>query len=243
MQVDPDNRLVADQLEADWNSKLRSLRSLQEEYEKQKEAHQKVLSAEQRQKVLALAADFPKVWNDAGLAHRERKRVARLLLEDVTLRKEDKILVQVRFKGGALRTLELSRPLPHCEATRTKPEVIAEIDHWLGEHTHDEIVDLLNGRGFRSGTGRAFSLSIVGRICKDSGLKSRRQRLREAGLLTLEEMSRQARVTQAKIVEWRQAGRLVGQRSNYRSEYLYPPATPALIAKLRTRKKHANTTS
>jgi hypothetical protein len=89
-------------------------------------------------------------------------------------RKEDKIRVQVRFKGGALRTLELPRPLPHCELTRTRPEVIAEINRLLGKRTHEEIVDLLNARSLRSGTGRAFSLKIVGRICKDSGLRSRR---------------------------------------------------------------------
>jgi hypothetical protein len=159
-------------------------------------------------------------------------------LEDVTLRKEDKILVQVRFKGGALRTLELPRPLPHCEMTRTKPEVVAEIDHLLGEHTREEIVNLLNARGFRSGTGRAFSPNIVNRICEDYGLKRRRLRLREAGLLTLEEMSRQAKVMQVKIVEWRRAGRLVGYRSDYKNEYLYPPPTPELTAQLRKRKNH-----
>jgi len=240
MQVDPDNRLVADQLEADWNRQLRSLRSVQEEYEKQKEAHQKVLSAEQRQKVLALAADFPKVWKDASLPPRERKRVARLLLEDVTLRKEDKILAQVRFKGGALRTLELPRPLPHYELTRTKPEVITEIDHLLGEHTHEQIVDLLNGRGFRSGTGRLFNLRLLDRICKDAGLKSRRERLRQAGLISLDEMCRRAKVNEMKIVRWRQAGQLTGYRSNYRNEFLYPPPSPELIARLRTRQSHEN---
>lgn len=242
LQVDPDNRLVADQLEADWNNKLGSLRGLQADYEKQKEADPKALSTEQRQKVLALAADFPKVWNDASLPDRERKRIARLLLEDVTLRKEDKIIVQVRFNGGALRTLEMPRPLPFCELTRTKPEVIQEIDHLLGEHTHEEIVDLLNARGFRSGVSREFNLSIISRICKDSGLKSRRQRLREAGMLTLEEMNRQVKVTQMKLVRWRQTGRMVAHRSNYKSEYLYPPPTPELIAKLRKRKSGEHAT-
>ena len=241
LQVDPDNRLVADRLEADWNHKLRSLGGLQEQYEKQTEADQKTLGAEQRQKVLELAADFPKVWKDPNLPNRERKRIIRLLLEDVTLRKADKLIVQVRFKGGALRTLELPLPLPYCEITRTKPEVIAEIDHLLGEHTHEEIVDLLNARGFRSGVGHAFKLSIVGRLCKDSGLKSRRARLREAGMIILEEMSRQVKVNEMKLVRWRQAGRLVGHRSNYRSEYLYPPPTPELIAKLRTRQRHETT--
>lgn len=241
LQVDPDNRLVADQLEADWNHKLISLCGLQAQYEKQKEADQKTLGAEQRQKVLGLAADFPKVWQDPNLPNRERKRIVRLLLEDVTLRKADKLMVQVRFKGGALRTLELPLPLPYCEITRTKPEVIAEIDHLLGEHTHEEIVDLLNARGFRSGVGRAFNLSIVGRLCQDSGLKSRRARLREAGMITLEDMSRQVKVSEMKLVRWRQAGRLVGHRSNYRREYLYPPPTPELIARLRTRQRHETT--
>jgi len=110
LQVDPDNRLVADQLEADWNNKSRALRSAQEEYERQKENEQKTFRAEQRQKILALATGFPKAWNDPSLPHRDRKRMARLLLEDVTLRKEEKVIVQVRFKGGAQKTLEYSGP-------------------------------------------------------------------------------------------------------------------------------------
>ncbi len=238
LQVDPDNRLVADQLETDWNSKLGSLRVVQAEYEKQKEADQKSLGAEQRQRVLALAADFPKVWQDPNLPNRERKRIARLLLEDVTLRKTDKLLVQVRFKGGALRTLELPLPLPQCEITRTKPEVVAAIDGWLNEHTHEEIVDLLNAGGFRSGTGRLFHVGLVHRICKDAGLKTRRERLHQAGMISLEQMSRQAKVNEMKIVRWRQAGQLVGYRSNFRNEYLYPPPSPELIARLKTKQLH-----
>jgi len=88
LQVDPDNRLVADQLEADWNTKLRDLRSAQEEYERQQENEQRILRAEQRERIRALATDFPRIWNDPALPYRERKRMTRLLLEDVTLRKE-----------------------------------------------------------------------------------------------------------------------------------------------------------
>ena len=132
LQVDPDNRLVADQLEADWNSKLRALHSAQEEYEQQKQNEQKIFRAEQREKILALAADFPKVWNDPNLPYRERKRMARLLLEDVTLRKEEKVIAQVRFKGGARGRLELPLPLPFCVLSRTRPEVVEAIDALLG---------------------------------------------------------------------------------------------------------------
>ncbi len=70
---------------------------------------------------LKAQTDFPQVWNDRNLPDRERKRIARLLLEDVTLRKEDRVIVQVRFKGGALRTLDLPLPQPFCVLFRTRP--------------------------------------------------------------------------------------------------------------------------
>jgi DNA invertase Pin-like site-specific DNA recombinase len=242
LQVDPDNRLVADQLEADWNGKLRSLHSAQEEYEKQKQSEQKIFDTQKREKILALAADFPKVWKDPNLPSRERKRIARLLLEDVTLRKEDKIIVQVRFKGGSLTTLELPLPLPFCVLSRTRPEVVEAIDALLDQHEYQEIVDILNGRGLRSGDGRMFNLSILGDICKKSGLKSRRQRLREKGMLTMREMVRKIRVTAMKIMRWRGEGRVIGHRSNYRTEYLYVEPTPAQIAVLKGRRDNGEAT-
>jgi hypothetical protein len=232
LQVDPDNRLVADQLEADWNNKLRALHSAQGEYERQKQDEPRIFRAEQRDKILALATDFPKVWNDPSLPPRERKRMARLLLEDVTLQKEEKVIVEVRFKGGSLTTLELPLPLPFCVLSRTRPEVIEAIDALLGEHNYQEIVDILNARGLRSGDGRIFTVSIVGDICKKSGLKSRRQRLRDKGMLTMKEMARKLRVKSLKISQWRREGRITGHRSNYRTEYLYVEPAGEEIAAL-----------
>lgn len=240
MQVDPDNRLVADQLEADWNNKLRALRGTQDEYEKQKEADQQSLSAEQRQKVLALATDFPKVWNDPNLPDRERKRIARLLLEDVTLRKEDKVVVQVRFKGGALRTLELPLPQPYCVLFRTRPEIIEEIDRLLGSHEYREIAQQLNEHGLRSSEGLLFNVDIIGRIAKDAKLKSRRQRLLEMGMLTHLQMARAFRASEFKITPWRQKGWIVGHRSNYKTEYLYEAPTAEQIAKVKAKHRHEN---
>jgi DNA invertase Pin-like site-specific DNA recombinase len=243
LQVDPDNRLVADQLEADWNNKLRALHTAQEEYERQKENEQRIFRAEQREKILALATDFPRVWNDTNLPHRERKRMARLLLEDVTLQKEDRVIAQVRFRGGALTTLELPLPLPFCVLSRTRPEVVEAIDDLLGEHEYQEIVELLNARGFRSGDGLRFNVHIVGHICKQSGLKTRRQRLREKGLLTLKELARRIRVKTITLTNWRREGRIVGYRSNYRTEYLYVEPTLQQIATLTGRSRNEQKTS
>jgi len=82
---DPDNRLVADSLEAQWNQALRALTTAQEHYEKQRQADHAELDEKQRESIMALAQDFPRLWNDPHTPERERKRMARLLIADVTL--------------------------------------------------------------------------------------------------------------------------------------------------------------
>ena len=112
LRVDPNNRLVADTLETQWNDKLRVLTQAKEECERQRQMDAQRLTTEQKAQVLALASDFPKLWRDPKTPDRERKRMARLLLEDVTLRRDSTtITVQVRFKGGATGTLSLPMPL------------------------------------------------------------------------------------------------------------------------------------
>ena len=83
MRCDPDNRLVADSLEAEWNQALRNQTAAQEHYDKQRET-ETGLDDQQRAAILALAKDFPRLWNDPHTADRERKRMARLLIADVT---------------------------------------------------------------------------------------------------------------------------------------------------------------
>jgi hypothetical protein len=169
--------------------------------------------------------------------------MARLLLEDVTLQKEQRVIAQIRFKGGAERILEIPLPLPFYVRSRTRPEVVEAIDDLLDEHEYKEIVDLLNARGLRSGDGRRFNVHIVGHICKQSGLKSRRERLRENGLITLKEMARLVRVKDGRITQWRQEGRIAGYRSNFRTEYLYLAPTPAQIVALTGRIRNEEKTS
>jgi len=77
MQTHPDNRMVADVLEAEWNAKLRALDEAQRELERSRAEPGQGLDAEQRRTILALASDFPRLWNDPATPHRERKRAAR----------------------------------------------------------------------------------------------------------------------------------------------------------------------
>ncbi|OGR09451.1 MAG: hypothetical protein A2341_02225, partial [Deltaproteobacteria bacterium RIFOXYB12_FULL_58_9] len=109
MRVDPDNRLVADSLEAEWNEKLRALTQAQEEAERERQADRVLIDEDQRARILGLATDLPRLWRDPATPAREKKRMLRLLVEDVTLLKGKELTAHVRFRGGDAKTLSLPR--------------------------------------------------------------------------------------------------------------------------------------
>ena len=210
MSVDPDNRLVAGTLEAEWNEKLRTHAAAQEDYERHTEQQRRLSEEEVRQKVLSLATDFPRIWNDPNLEARERKRMLRLLIEDVTLIKADQITAHVRLRGGAVRTLTVDRPLPMSRIRKTKPEVVAEIDALLNEHCDREVAEILNRRGHRTWQNQAFTVKKIVQIRMVYHLRSRFGRLHDQGLLTAKEMSSALRVSENTVHEWARSGLLRG---------------------------------
>ncbi len=231
MMVDPKNRLVVDELEAEWNGRLHDLTQAQEQYEQQAEADRSVMDEQGRERILALASDFPRLWNDKNTPNRERKRMIRLLIEDVTLNKKAEITANVRFKGGAHKTLTILRPLSAWEARSTASEVISEIDKLLDEHTIGPIASLLNERGYRSGEELEFTSNIVARLCRDHRLKSRHDRLREAGKLTLAEIAEKLDISTSTVRIWRHHGLLRGHRYNEKNECLFDPPDQAAPTK------------
>jgi len=221
MQVDPGNRLVADALEVDWNRKLRILAEAQQEYERQHRAESEVLDAEKRSQILALATNFPRLWRDPNTPDRERKRMAHLILEDVTLIKDRQITVHIRFKGGAVKTIRLPIPLNAPQRRATDPSVVAEIDRLLDNHTWVKVACILNEGGFRTGEGNAFVASRVKSIAVHYGLRSHYDRLRATGLLSISEMAQALAVSKKEVRKRHKQGLIVGRACNDHREYLY----------------------
>jgi len=226
LAVDPDNRLVADSLEADWNDKLRALQDAQDDYDRGTAAAHAQLTEQHKTRIRQLAADFPGLWSDPATPQRERKRIARLLIEDVTLNRTDKIHVHVRFRGGQTTSLTLLLPIPIGEQRKTPADVIAQIDQLLDDHTEGEIAAILNQQGLRSHDGKPFTGYIVKCLGKNHRLGSHQARLHAAGMLTLTEITEQLGVHHHTIKAWRRAGLLTSHRANDRNEQLYDPPEP-----------------
>jgi hypothetical protein len=218
---EPDNRLVAASLESEWNAKLRALSEAEQNYERQRQADQFKISESQREQVLALANNFPRLWNDPGTANRERKRMVRLLIEDITIRKGEQIQLDIRFRGGVAKTLTLPRPLSFCESHKQNPAMVAEMDRLLEDYTYADTARLLNEKGFKTGDSLPLTSTAVGYVRKAYGLKSRFDRLRERGMLTISEMARVCGVSINTIGDWRQKGLVRAHAVNDRTQFLF----------------------
>src|ERR1017187_11015157 len=120
------------------------LTEAQELCERQREQDRKAVNDQQQAAILSLASTFPQLWRDPAMPDRERKRIVRLLLEDVTLIRGDGIMLYLRFKGGAQRNIQLPLPLRSWEQRQTSKEAVAEIDRLLDLHTYPEIALKLN---------------------------------------------------------------------------------------------------
>lgn len=142
--MDPDNRLVATVLEAEWNTKLRELeeaRAIEEQY-KQSDQHQ--VSATERAEIGEVPERFRQFWNDPKTTVRERKRAVRLVIEDVTVHKADQIVAHIRFKGGARQTITVALPPPFAQSRLTVPATLAAMDRLLSEYTDAQVAEQLN---------------------------------------------------------------------------------------------------
>jgi Recombinase zinc beta ribbon domain len=224
LAVDPTNRLVADQLEADWNTKLRELADAKDAYQRAAEAGNRPLTDEQQARIRALATDLPALWRNPATPIRERKRLIRLLVTDAALIKtSEQITAHVRLSGGQQHTLTIPRPLRAWEAHTTPASTIALIDQLLDEHTYDETVEILNDNGLTGGWGKPFTVASLTQLCRNRGIPSHHQRLGAAGLLTLEEIAAQFGVTTQTVKTWQRRGHITGRRIDGRRAHLYHP--------------------
>src|ERR1017187_9800899 len=154
-QVEPENRLVARSLEARWEDRLAALAEAGQALQAAQDTLPPLPSREDLEK---LAADLPALWNAPTTSARDRKRLLRTLIADVTLLPEpdrSKVRIGIRWHTGATSELTAGRPV-HPGTARRSPAAAIELVKQLGPATsNDELVTRLNAAGHRTGHGRA----------------------------------------------------------------------------------------
>jgi hypothetical protein len=124
-------------------------------------------------------------------------------------------------------------PLNAWQQRTTSPEIVQEVDRLLEHHTFSQIASLLNERGAFSGERRRFTPQIVARIRRKYRLTSRYDRLRSAGLLTVEEIAALLQIMPHHVRMWQRQGVIRGHAYSDKNECLYEHPGDSPLAKLR----------
>jgi len=237
MLVDPNNRLVADTLEGEWNEKLRVLSKAREDRERAREQDQFILDEAVRERLIAMTVDFNTLWVDPDTPNRERKRLLAHIIEDVTLIKmpaEGTTKVHIRFKGGKIQTLTILSPKSSAQQVKTQPGIVELVDKFLDKHIYSEIAELLNQQGYSPGgsarRGRhdaRFTALKVAYLVHHYGLRSRYDRLRDRGMLTKREAAARLNIHQTTLAKWAENGLVAKHAYNaHHNLYEVPKSNP-----------------
>jgi hypothetical protein len=177
--VDPDNRLVASELERRWNEELERVTHLEQAYAQAEQEAEWNLSPEERQAIQKLSQNLPELWRAPSTTNHERKRLLRMAIESVKLdgvSKPGEIDVHIRWRSGVLTNFAVSRTAPGEGSLKTPQEAVVKIHEMAGQYTFGEIADRLNEAGYRTAFGRLFTHQHVGYICRRDGVEAERER-------------------------------------------------------------------
>jgi DNA invertase Pin-like site-specific DNA recombinase len=202
-EVDPSNRLVAGTLERRWNDALVHLEELKKQAAEFQRQEARIVTAEQKAKVLALARDFPRLWHAPSTHDKDRKRMLRLLIKDITVKKlaePRQLSVHIRWQGGA--STALSVPLPPKAADRFRyPRAIVERVRELADHLVDaQIADQLNRENQASTKGRPYTRSMIRWIRWRHQIPA--PTLKTPEELTVQQVAKQFGVTDRVVYDW-----------------------------------------
>lgn len=243
MHVDPANRLVACTLEKNWNDKLMQLQIAGDEYDRKYKNNPLELDPGIRDQLLGLIKDFSKVWYNSRTPQRDKKRIVRLMINDVTLVKDEVITIKIRWRGGAHTIMEIPKPLSAPLERITPGDAVDRIKQLSTDCTSKQIIDILNREGYATGTKQKFGINNLQHIMSTYGIKTYYRRLREGGKLTSEEVAKMLGICTTTVIQWYKAGLLNGYVANDKGECLFDlPADNLLFKrqgeKLETRKKN-----
>ena len=182
--VEPDNRLVARNLERHWETKLRAVEALERDYEQWRRQHPPTLSMTDRQEILALGQNLPALWTAETTTPADHKRIVRLIIREVIIdqtRTQEKVWVQLNWQTGAItqhwvtRSVNRYRDVANLDALRGRLQALK-----AAGMPDEAIAVQLNAEGYHASHGGPLTHTSIGYLRHRWGIESARQERKAA---------------------------------------------------------------
>ena len=187
--VDPDNRLVAAELEKRWNDRLAVVRNLETELEGLTASPAVDLTPADRERLMTLGADLERAWSSAGVAPETRKRIVRTLIDEIVVRVEDNALdLVIRWHGGDHSALKVKKNRSGQHRWSASGETVDLVRVLARQMPDKAIASVLNRAGKTTGRGNGWTKSRVCSLRSHNDVAAYRDgERRERGEVTLDE--------------------------------------------------------
>jgi hypothetical protein len=199
--VDPDNRLVAGELEHRWNERLLAVRALEDERDALAAHWPLVLTEAERERLLALGADVEQAWHSANASPATRKRIIRTPIEEIVVRVEnDALELMIRWAGGDHTPLRVMKNRAGQHRWTTSADVVELVTALARQLPDKAIAAVLNRAGKATGRGNGWTRSRVCWLRNHRGIAPYREGERaERSEVTLEEAAGVLKVSEATV--------------------------------------------
>lgn len=181
MLADPENRLVVRSLESNWNQKLKELEKAKQDHAIYASKKAWIPSEKEEQDILDLAQKIPEIWNAPTSTPKEKKRIIRILIDDITVLAEKRypdFSIGIRFRSGKCEQLSLKKNLPYGDRRKHTDSTISKIRELAATMDDHEIADQLNQDGLTTPEGKVFTYAGVRWIRYKHGIYGPYQRNR-----------------------------------------------------------------
>ena len=216
-EVDPANRLVASTLEKRWNEALVALEQVKQQHNEFSQKEHLGMTPEQRDRMFALAQDLPRLWKAPTTQSKDRKRILRLLIKDITVEKalepKKKLILHVRWQGGATEDISCDLPAKAYERTRYGQEIVQKTRELAKNLFDDQIAEVFNKEGLLSSKGGPFTGSKIRNIRFVHAIPSPLQK--RPGELSVKEVAQRFKVSTQVVYYWIERGYVAARRLKY----------------------------
>ena len=215
--VDPEHRLVARGLEAEWEECLRASEVAEQELARREQQRPPALTSAEKRSIRSLGQDLQRVWSAPTTTDRDRKELLRTLLEEVLIsvsREEKQATLTLRWRGGLIRQIEVPLPRSRPAPIRTDEETIELVRRLVTHYTDAVIAGILNRQGRRTATGMRFTANRVSSLRNHRGIPCYQppQQQPEGELLTVQQTAERLGVAASTVHRWLNDGFIAGEQ-------------------------------